>query len=134
MNDLATYSGTRDRAYKQPNELSVLGHLWRICHLHATPGPLIATILIFLRGYSEGKTRCFFAPVNSWAAQREKGRGRSRLSLQAIAPIRPRMQVRDCQRQDVAVVEYVLKELDAILGRQSAGLLDQRLALFLIPA
>jgi hypothetical protein len=44
------------------------------------------------------------------------------------------MQVRDCQRQDVAVVEYVLKELDAVLGRQSACIVDQRLALFLIPA
>jgi hypothetical protein len=118
MNDLATYSGARDRAYNQPIELSVLGHLWRICHLHATPDPLIATILIFLRGCSEGKTHdeVLLCSSELWAAQREEGRWRSRLSLQAIAPIRPTMQVRDCQRQDVAVVEYVLKELDAILG------------------
>jgi hypothetical protein len=74
MNDFA-YSGARDRAYKQPIELAVLGHFWRICHLHATPDPLIATILIFLRGYSEGKTHDEVLLCSNELVGSPKGRG-----------------------------------------------------------
>jgi hypothetical protein len=93
-NDLAT----RDRAYKQPIELSVLGHLWRICHLHATPDPLIATILILLRGYSEGKTHDDVLLCSNELLGSPKGRGplAEQVIASAIAPIRPTMQVRDC--------------------------------------